>query len=241
LVGASALALAAAIVLPMVMDREPRPPAQDIQVRIPNQDGTGFTSRIVPGKPAPTPLPPSPVESRPEPAKPEAKPEAPKEAPKAAAAPAAKPEPAKPEPAKAEAKAPEAKPAEKAAPAPDKTAKPAEKAPEKPADKTAPAKPADKADKPAEKKDDARAAAALSGGAGEQWVVQLGAYKESGNVKLLLGKIKQMGLPAYTEPFDSPQGQRTRVRAGPFASKEAAEKAKARIKSIGVDGPVAPK
>jgi DedD protein len=216
----------------MVMDREPRPPAQDIQVRIPNQDGTGFTSRIVPGKPAPTPLPPSPVESRPEPAKPEAKPEAAKEAPKAAAAPAAKPEPAKSEPAKAEAKAAEAKPAEKAAPAPDKAAKPAEKAPEKPAEK---------AEKPAEKKDEARAAAALSGGAGEQWVVQLGAYKETGNVKLLLGKIKQMGLPAYTEPFDSPQGQRTRVRAGPFASKEAAEKAKARIKSIGVDGPVAPK
>jgi DedD protein len=74
-----------------------------------------------------------------------------------------------------------------------------------------------------------------------QWVVQLGAYKEAGNVKLLLAKLKGVGVPAYTEKFDSPQGARTRVRAGPFASQEAAEKARSRIKIIGVDGPVAPK
>jgi DedD protein len=72
-------------------------------------------------------------------------------------------------------------------------------------------------------------------------VVQLGAYKEAGNVKLLLGKLKQMGVAAYTEDFDSPQGPRTRVRAGPFPSKEAAEKAQGRIRKIGVDGPVAPR
>jgi DedD protein len=74
-----------------------------------------------------------------------------------------------------------------------------------------------------------------------QWVVQLGAYKEAGNVKLLLAKLKGVGVPAYTEKFDSSQGLRTRVRAGPFASQDAAEKARARIKIIGVDGPVAQK
>jgi hypothetical protein len=42
LVGAAALALFAVIVLPMVMDREPRPLTQDIQVRIPSQDSTGL-------------------------------------------------------------------------------------------------------------------------------------------------------------------------------------------------------
>jgi DedD protein len=72
-------------------------------------------------------------------------------------------------------------------------------------------------------------------------VVQLGAYKEAGNVKLLLSKLKGVGVPAYTEKLDSPQGPRTRVRAGPFASQDAAEKARAKIKIIGVDGPVAPK
>ena len=119
------------------------------------------------------------------------------------------------------------------------------------ADKPAAAKPADKPvektqtkspDKPADKKaEEARAADALSGSATEQWVIQLGAYKETGNVKLLLSKLKGMGVPAYTEKFDSPQGPRTRVRAGPFASKEAAEKAHVKVKVIGVDGPVAPK
>jgi DedD protein len=38
LLGAIALALTAAIVLPVVMDHEPRPPAQDIVVRIPARD-----------------------------------------------------------------------------------------------------------------------------------------------------------------------------------------------------------
>jgi len=213
LVGASALALLAAIVLPMVMDREPRPASQDIQVRIPSQDSGGFASRILPGKPAATPLPPA--------------------APAATAATAAEAKPAvepktdtKPEP---KAEAPHESPASTVAaavPVPVKAA-------EKPA-ATAPAKPAPKAEA-------ARATEAVAGASADQWVVQLGAYKEAGNVKLLLAKLKGINVAAYTEKFDSPQGPRTRVRAGPFASKEAAEKARTRIKIIGVDGPVAPK
>jgi len=91
--------------------------------------------------------------------------------------------------------------------------------------------------------DEAKAIAALSGAAttSDQWVVQLGAYKEAGNIKILLAKLKQMGVPAYTENFESPQGARTRVRPGPFGSRDAAEKAKVKIRVIGVDGPVAPK
>jgi len=50
-----------------------------------------------------------------------------------------------------------------------------------------------------------------------------------------------MGVPVYTEKFDSPQGPRTRVRAGPFPSKDAAEKARTKVKIVGVDGPIAPK
>ena len=202
LVGAVALALFAVIVLPMVMDREPRPSSQDIQVRIPSQDSTGLASKVIPGKPAATPMPapePKPVaeqktesQTGPEPA------------------PAASPVvPAVVKPAPAAAPVPAAKPA-----APEKKAEPA--------------------DKPA-----ADAKSTADGSA--QWVVQLGAYKEAGNVKLLLSKLKGVGVPAYTEKLDSPQGPRTRVRAGPFASQEAAEKARAKIKIIGVDGPVAPK
>ncbi len=142
--------------------------------------------------------------------------------------------------ASAEAEKPAAKPADK----------PVEKAVAKAAEKPAPAaksteKPADKpAEKAADKKkaDESRAASALAGDSSDQqWVIQLGAYKEAGNVKLLMSKLKGMGVPAYTEKFDSPQGPRTRVRAGPFASKEAAEKAKVKVKVIGVDGPIAQK
>lgn len=222
LVGAIALALLAVIVLPMVMDREPRPVSQDIQVRIPSQDSTSLAAKMVPGKSVSTPLPAPEPRTVAEPV-PGTKPESKADvrpateaaaAPAAAVAPTAKPAVAEPPPA--------AKPAEKPA-----SAKPVEKT-------VAPAKPAEK---PAAKNETKLAAAESAG----QWVVQLGAYKESGNVKLLLSKLKGVNVPAYTEKFDSPQGPRTRVRAGPFPSQDAAEKARSRIKIIGVDGPVAPK
>jgi DedD protein len=212
LVGAIALALFAVIVLPMVMDREPRPLSQDIQVRIPSQDSTGLASKVLPGKPAATPMPaPEPKPAVELKAEPQAKPE-----PAPAASPIAPVVPAMPA---------VIKPTPAAAPVP--AAKPA-----------APAKKSEAAEKPAAKTvADAKSTADGSG----QWVVQLGAYKEAGNVKLLLSKLKGVGVPAYTEKLDSPQGSRTRVRAGPFASQDAAEKARARIKIIGIDGPVAPK
>jgi DedD protein len=206
LVGAIALALLAIVVLPMVMDREPRPPTQDIQVKIPSQDAGGFTSRILPAKPAST------AEAKVE-TKPEAKPET---------EPVSKAEPKK---------APEVKPEPKTA-----AAKPV-KAPEKPAAKPAAAAAAKNA---ATKAEEARAKAALNGATiSDRWVVQLGAYQEASNVKHLLAKLKELGLPSFTEHFESSKGSRTRVRAGPFDTREAAEKARIRIKTIGVGGTVA--
>lgn len=216
LVGASALVLLAAVVLPMVMDHEPRPVNQDIQVRIPSQDGgnAGFASKILPAKPAATPLPPVAAS---EPTPPEAKPES--------SAPASAKTAEKPAEKSVE------KPAEKVA------LKSAEKAIEKAAEKIA-GKPAES--KPADPKAPETKPTDAAAGA-EQWVIQLGAYREAGNVKLLMSKLKGMGVPAYTEKFDSPQGPRTRVRAGPFPSKDAAEKARVKVKVVGVDGPIAPK
>ena len=69
LVGAIALALFAVITLPMVMDHRPRPSAPEIQVRIPSQEGPGFTGRIAPGTTVkPTPLPPVAPSTKVEPA-----------------------------------------------------------------------------------------------------------------------------------------------------------------------------
>lgn len=205
LVGAVALALLAAIVLPMVMDHEPRPTQQDIQVRIPSQDAGNFTARVLPGAPTATPLPPVAEMKRPE-AKPEPRLE---EAEAAAPAPAPKPE-LKPEP----------KPAPKPELKPD--AKSAETL---------------RAEQILAGGDAPKAETAKSDPANGQWVLQLGAYAEQGNVKVLQGKIKELGYPSYTEKVSTPQGERIRVRAGPFSSKAAAEKAQAKLKQIGAGGP----
>jgi DedD protein len=97
--------------------------------------------------------------------------------------------------------------------------KPEAKVAEKPAPEKA-------SDPEAERK---RAEAALAGG--EQYVVQVGAYTDPGGV---VQKLKAAKLPYYTEPLATAKGTVTRVRAGPFASREAAEKAQERIRSLGL-------
>jgi DedD protein len=129
LVGAVALVLLAVIVLPMVFDQEPQPPAPPVSVRIPGED----------------------------------------EAP-----------PFKPKP---------------------------------------PAQP------PAEKKE-----------AKEEFIVPVGAFA---NPEGVVAKLKAAKMPHYTEAVP---GNLTRVRAGPFATKEAAEKALRQLKGLGLEpGTVTPR
>lgn len=224
LVGAIALALLAVIVLPMVMDQEPRPLTQDIQIRIPSQDpgASSFVSRIAPklAPVAPTPLPQG-TGATPPPAPAAVTPSAPPAA--AETKPEAKPVPhqeAKAEPAKTATPTAPVPKAPTPVPVPDKKAAP------KPAENTVAAKNADTA----------RAAALLND---EHWIVQLGAYRNTENAKSITGKIKGLGLPTFTDKVDTPHGPSTRIRSGPFASREAAEKAQERLKKIGLGGIVA--
>ena len=46
LVGAVALALLAAVVLPMIMEQEPHPAVQDIQITIPERDGADWNDTL---------------------------------------------------------------------------------------------------------------------------------------------------------------------------------------------------
>lgn len=141
LVGAVALVLLAVIVLPMVFDPEPRPPAPAVSVRIPGEDEKPFKPKAVEKKEAP----------------------------------------AKEVPAKSEA-----------------------------------------VTKPAEPR--------------EQYVIPVGAFS---NAEGVVGKLKAAGIPYYTEAVP---GNLTRVRAGPFASKAAADKALERLKGLGLQpGAVAAK
>jgi DedD protein len=73
----------------------------------------------------------------------------------------------------------------------------------------------------------ARAEAAL---ANAQFVVPVGAYAEPEGV---VAKLKAAKIPYYTEPVATSQGTVTRVRAGPYASRDAAERALRQIKALG--------
>jgi DedD protein len=105
-------------------------------------------------------------------------------------------------------------PAEKKAEVPP----PAKAVPAKPVAKPAPAKPA-----PSER---ARAEAAL---AGAEYVFQVGVFADPANA---IDKLKAAKLLYTTEIV---KDNLTRVRAGPFPSKEAAEKARERLKGLGLE------
>ena len=252
LVGALALAGLAAIVLPMVMDDEPKQQVQDIQLSIPGQDQAPFVNRLESGETAATAAPVKDAEQEEAmPAEKEVPPVAGKPAPKAVEKPAAKAD-------GKEDRQPE-KPAEKSSskvaekPTLKTSDKAVEKTPEKAADKAS-AKP-DKDDKKAASakpaSDEQRAAAIMNGKNGETTgsgnkgngpcVILIGAFANPANVKVLQSKIGELGMKVFTEPLDSPQGKKTRVRAGPFPTREAAEKALDKLKRIGVNGVIAAK
>jgi DedD protein len=65
----------------------------------------------------------------------------------------------------------------------------------------------------------------------EQFMVPAGAYVDPAGI---IEKLKAAQIPYYTEPIATKQGTVTRVRAGPFASRDAAEKALQQLKGLGL-------
>ena len=61
-----------------------------------------------------------------------------------------------------------------------------------------------------------------------QYVIAIGAFAQPDSV---IAKIAGAKLPYYTEPA---QGNLTRVRAGPFANRDAADQAFAKLKELGL-------
>ena len=72
LVGAIAIAGLAAVVLPMVMDEEPRQPIQDVEIRIPGQNQTSFNPKLAKLRAVPAGSEKSPAAPMAEPAAPAA-------------------------------------------------------------------------------------------------------------------------------------------------------------------------
>lgn len=248
LVGALAFVSMVAVVLPMVMEHEPRQSLPDVDIRIPGQDEKPFAPRLAmmpPEKAAAggvdrTDAPPAmPL------------PEASGSDGASNRNDAARVLAAEKTGGKVGEKASDRvadKSAEKLPSRQDKPVdRPAEKAPEKPGDKAAD-KPDDRA--AAARVEEARRAAALLEGQSAEpkpvakagdYLILIGAFANEGNVKILKSKLGELGIKVISEPLETPQGRKTRVRAGPFAGQEAAEKALEKMKRVGVSGVIAAK
>lgn len=205
LVGAIVLVTAVAVVLPMILESEPKPASQNITIQIPSPEAGVLTAKPAPLKPVENP------------------------------APAAKPQ--------AETK-PEAKPAAKVEPKPQaisKTeAKPvARTEPKTQAATPAPAKPVKKAEVPAKPATGA-ADAAKTAAAGD-YVIQVVALADAARAKDMHAKITAAGLKAYTEVVQTANGPVTRVRVGPYPSREAAEQGRTQLQRLQLDGKVIPR
>jgi len=220
LVGAVALVLALAIGLPMILDSEPKPLASDISIQIPSRGKPAPAAEPAPAEPAP------PARSAPPPA-----PASLDAAEEVVDTPVPKPAPAAARP-----------PAEQLVlahpPAPPETKKPEPK-------KT------DLKDKPVARIDDeARARAILEGrpvpepkaaeAKSGKFVLQVAALASADKVSEVRGKLSDAGITSYTQKVATASGERIRIRIGPFASREDAEKMRARLGKLGFNGTLVP-
>ena len=72
------------------------------------------------------------------------------------------------------------------------------------------------------------------------FVVQIGAFKDAANAQQIVASMKEAKLPVFTDSIATSGGSVTRVRVGPFASKEKADSALAQVKLAGADGKIVP-
>lgn len=221
LVGALAMALAAAIILPMVMDGEPKQTGNDLQIKIPSQEGSNFTSRTIKA-------PVSPIVANSEPQAAQSKASAPS---------AMNSVTAGKEPVSAS-----SRPDAVSLPAPE-SSKPKAVSQEA-SQKTTPSEVAIK--KPdAKAREDARAHAILEDrplatGRDEKvevFYVQLGVYRDAANAKDVQAKAAGHGVKSSLEKL----GANTRVRSGPFPDRASAEALVVKLKQAGLPGIVAVK
>jgi len=236
LVGAIVLALGAAVVVPMLLESDPKPLGDDVAVKIPPIDDGKFVNRL--NEPqskaepiaAPAKEPAPPVES---PAR-----KSVTEAEKAVIAPpgrTSKYDTAIPPENVATATPPQAPPAASPSVAPEPTPGPLPTPQTEP--KTAPVAPVQTEPKaiiaiptqPATPAQPPR----------EGYAVQLAAYSDDKGANALANRLKRSGYPAYTEPLKTTRGTLWRVRVGPYPSRDAATGVRDKLKAEGQSGIVA--
>jgi len=268
LVGAIALALAAAVGLPMLLDSEPKPLAGDIAIQIPAKDkaaplpvpaadkAVSAADSVDKGEEVVDAPPPTPAAKAPA-AVAAARPESVAPQPPAVIAP--KPEPKvehKPEhketpaaehkDAKAEARLAEKEKAERAKAEHDRAEhEKAERLAREAREKVKKAE-----DKPVKPKDDAaRAMAILEGkpaekdkpaeASSQRFVLQVAALSSQEKAAEVQAKLREAGISSYTQKTSTPSGELIRVRVGPL-NKEDAEKVRAKLGRLGLSGAMTP-
>jgi DedD protein len=217
LVGAIVLALAAAVILPFLLESNPKPLGDEVTIRIPPIDNGKFINPLAPDKGRDSAAP-GPSETKAEPRSgaviapkksitdaerrvlgPSASPSAAQPAPPAASAPAAPP----------------------AVPAVAETAPPA--GTDTPLAKAEPSIATPSVAVPAP----ATPTSAYS--------VQVAAYADAKAATDLAAALKSSGFATYTEAVPTAQGAVQRVRVGPFATRGDADAAVAKLKLAGYD------
>ncbi len=209
LTGAIALTLAVVVILPMVLDSEPKPSGQDIDLRIPAADKAG---EFIPGVATPAvaeamPMAASAVAPNTAPVAASVVPPAPVAPAVSSVAPAETVKPAAPAPAVRATAA--AAPVKEAAAGNSRT-----EASGKATSATTTDEPKG-AEKPA---------------AAESFAVQIGAYSNAETAKQELLKLKKWGFKAYTEKA----GAKIRVRVGPYTERDKVDKARQLLEKHGL-------
>ncbi|MEP6943587.1 MAG: SPOR domain-containing protein [Betaproteobacteria bacterium] len=256
LVGAIVLALAAAVILPLLLESDPKPLGDEVSVRIPPVDNSRFVNPLSPerGPDAGAATPDAKTAPRKSIADAERRAlgQPATSTPRSDAAPATSaPSSAAPKPeaaAKSDGAAVKPQPA---APLPAATADPSRAKVDSEAPKGEPSKveapKADAAKSDAAKSDTSKTAApapAKSSAATANpeavpgpgaFVVQVGAFVDTKAASDLAAQVKLGGFVAYTEAVPTTHGTVRRVRVGPFATRAEADAALAKLKAAGYD------
>lgn len=127
-----------------------------------------------------------------------------------------------------------AAPARAAAPPPATPARVATAVPAAPPKPTPAPRPDDKA--PAKPAPEAKPAAP----AATRFVLQVGAFEHAAAARETRGKVEKLGLKAYEQEVDAAGARRIRVRLGPYASREEAERMLQKLRAGGMSASVVP-
>ena len=225
LIGAIALCLLAAIVVPLLLDSEPTRPSSDVAIVIPSRD-TPLPARVADAKPID--VKGGELKSADSKAA-DSKSADTKSADSKAAD--AKSTDAKSTDSKgSDAKGSDSKSADsKSADAKGSDAKSSDaKATDTKSAKAEPRK--DGKDEIAQLADAAQARAKGEG----RYLLQVGAYANESGAATAVERVQAAGLRAFTEKIKTDRGDRVRVRVGPFTSRDAAEQARTQLQAAGV-------